>query len=291
MPHNPFFGIITALITPFENDILDIDALKILLQHQSSNGIKNVIVGGSTGEISTLDLDEYESLIKNAVSLRNGINIMAGCGSSSTKAAIAMAQIAQKSGASALMCTVPAYNKPTQEGLYLHFKAIHDATTLPIMLYTVPSRTSIEISDDTIIRLAKLPRIIAMKDAGSDIERPLRLYSILPHFNILAGDDTAVSAFYAQGAKGLVSVTSNILPKAMLDICNKLENGEYNEALKLQHQILAFHKAMFIETNPVPVKYAAALMNMCNEDVRLPLCSLKNENKLLIESTLKNMKF
>lgn len=288
MSNNLFYGLITALITPFKQGMIDTVALKTLLDYQSSHGVKNIVVGGSTGEISSLDLDEYELLIKSAISFAKNVNIIAGCGAGSTKTAIKMAQIAQKSGVSGLMCTVPTYSKPTQEGLYFHFKAIHDATTLPIMIYTVPSRTSIDIDDNTIFRLASLPRIIAMKDAGVDIERPLRISKYLPDFNILAGDDSSVGAFYAQGAKGLVSVTSNIAPKIILDICNKLKNGEYNSAMQLQHSILELHHAMFVETNPVPVKYAASLMNMCDSEVRLPLCHLNNTSKILIEKAMKD---
>jgi 4-hydroxy-tetrahydrodipicolinate synthase len=278
---HPFHGLITALITPFKDDAIDIASLEKLLDHQKKGGVKAVVVAGSTGEAPTLSNSEYSTLIENA--LKCGINIIAGCGSSSTRLAIDMALTAEKLGVSGIMATIPGYNKPTQEGLYRHFKAIHDATNLPIMLYTVPSRTGADFTDETIYRLGSLPRIVAMKDAGSDIERPLRISTMLPDFAILAGDDANTLAFYAQGGSGIVSVASNIAPSEINKMCRSWETNHMQDALALQRTLLPLYKAMFVETNPVPVKYAASLLGLCYPEVRLPLCELSasNKNKVL----------
>jgi 4-hydroxy-tetrahydrodipicolinate synthase len=180
------------------------------------------------------------------------------------------------------MCTVPAYNKPTQIGLYEHFKSIHDATLLPIMLYTVPSRTGADFTDETILKLALLPRIVAMKDAGSDIERVLRLSSKLPDFAILSGDDATALAFNAQGGLGLVSVASNIIPGKVKQIHDLWSDGDIKQALRLQQNLVELYHAMFVETNPTPVKYAASLLELCTSEVRLPLYEASNINQKMI---------
>ena len=286
--HHPFHGLITALITPFKNNTIDLESLKKLLDHQKQCGVKAVVIAGSTGEMPTLSPEEYKILIENTLKFANGINVIVGSSSNNTETAVSRAICAEKKGAKAIMSTVPYYNRPTQEGLYLHFKAIHDATNIPIMLYTIPIRTGTDLADETVFRLAELPRIVAMKDSGSDIERTLRISAKLPNFAILAGDDSVASAFYAQGASGLVSVTSNILPAEMSEVCKLLSDNNFREALLLQQKLWPLYNAMFIETNPVPVKYAASLLGLCSSDVRLPLCSLRDDNKDIVKKALKS---
>ncbi|MES2214634.1 MAG: 4-hydroxy-tetrahydrodipicolinate synthase [Pseudomonadota bacterium] len=284
---HPLHGLMTALVTPFKNDEIDFTSLQKLLDYQKKGGVKTVVVAGSTGEVPTLSKEEYNELIKHAVEFAGGLNIVAGCGSSSTKIAVDMATSAEKIGASALMCTVPAYNKPTQEGIWLHFKAVHDATNLPIMLYTIPSRTGTDFTDETILRLAQLPRIVAIKDGGPDIERPLRMSAKLSDFSILAGDDSAATLFYAQGGSGLVSVASNVMPRTMSRLCALLQESRLQEAITLQQKLFPMYKAMFIETNPIPVKYAVSLLGLCEPDLRMPLCALSKDNQEKVEIAMK----
>lgn len=284
--HHPFHGLITALITPFDNDKLDFVSLEKLVAYQRKASVKALVIAGSTGEGSTLTAEEYSALIQHTLKFANDINVIASCGSSSTATAVSTALQAEKLGVSALMCTIPPYNKPTQEGLYLHFKAIHDATYLPIMLYTIPGRTGTDFTDATILRLADLPRIVAIKDGGSDVERPLRISTKLPNFAILAGDDSMTSIFYAHGGLGVVSVISNIMPIDMIKLCELWEQNKPQEARILQRKLLSICKAMFIETNPMPIKYAASLLGLCKSDIRMPLCELKAESKSEISKTL-----
>jgi 4-hydroxy-tetrahydrodipicolinate synthase len=275
-------------VTPFLNNKIDFASLEKILNHQVTNDVKTVIIAGSTGEVKSLYDDEYDDLIKHALQ-NKGLNIIAGCNSSSTEKAVKIAIQAQKLGAHALMVTMPCYNKPTQEGIFRHFKAVHDAIDIPMMLYSVPSRTGVDFSDETIYRLADLDRVVAFKDAGGDLERPLRIISkIGDKISLLAGDDSVALGFNAQGCSGLVSVASNLVPKFISQIQTLWFDNQIQKALDLHAKLLPLYKAMFVETNPIAVKYAMSILNLCSSEVRLPLCDLKNENKILVEEVLRS---
>ncbi len=283
---HPFHGTITALITPFKNDKIDFVSLKKLIEYQIDGGIKSIVLGGSTGEGVTLSLEEYLSLIEESINISQGrIQIVAGCSASSTQVSIAMLSGAEKLGADALMCMTPPYNRPSQEGLYQHFKAVHDATNLPVMLYAFPPRTGVNFEDDTILRLAELPRIVALKDF--DVERTLRLSALLPpDFALMSGDDVNALTNRVHGGSGIISVVSNVFPREVKAIQEAWNKGLPQEALKLHQKLLPIYKAMFIEVNPVPIKYAASLLGLCNADIRMPLCELTEKNKELVRAVM-----
>jgi 4-hydroxy-tetrahydrodipicolinate synthase len=288
MIEHPFHGTITALITPFKNDELDLDALAKLIEHQIKGGIKAIILGGSTGEGVTLSIEEYFAFISEAITISRGrLKIIAGCSSSSTKAAISMLSGAERLGVDAIMCMTPPYNRPSQEGLYRHFKAVHDATNLPIMLYTFPPRTGVNFDDETILKLAQLPRIVALKDF--DVERTLRLSVKLPSFALMSGDDMNALTNLVHGGSGIISVVSNILPVEVDAIQEAWDKNDTRLALTLHQKLLPIYKALFVESNPVPVKYVASLMDLCSPEVRLPLCELTTTNKEILSGSLNHL--
>lgn len=289
---HPFHGLITALITPFKNNEIDYNALQKLINHQIDGGIKAIVIAGSTGEAPTLSFEEYKNLIKAAIEYSSGkLTIIAGCSSSSTQLSIQMAKLAEELGADGLMCSPPPYNKPTQAGLYEHFKLIHDNTNLPIMLYAAPGRTGIDFNDDTLCKLSQLPRIVAIKDCSGDLERPLRLLNKLgDKLTILSGDDPVTLSYNAQGAKGLVSPISNLFPKEIKKIQDLWFSGKTAEALEAQIKLIDLYKALFIETNPIAIKYAASLLGLCEAELRLPLCAPNVNNQKIIEETIIKMK-
>lgn len=284
-----FSGLITALITPFKNYEIDFLSLDKLINHQIDGGIKSIVIAGSTGEAPTLSYEEYLSLVRASIELSQGkLNIIAGCSSSSTKNSAEMAMQAEKLGAAALMCSPPPYNKPTQEGLYQHFKNIHDNTNIPIMLYAAPGRTGIDFTDDTIIRLSELPRIVAIKDCSGDLERPLRITSkIGDRLAILSGDDPITLSYNAQGAKGLISPISNLFPKEIKEVQDLWDMGHHSAALALQIKLIPLYKALFCETNPIAIKYAASILGLCEAELRLPLCGPNSSNQKNIEAAIR----
>lgn len=290
---NPFYGLITALITPFKNNEIDYKALEKIINHQIDASIKALVIAGSTGEGSVLAFEEYSNLIRKAIEIaKSRILIIAGCTAISTANAISMGIEAQKLGADGLMCSPPPYNRPTQAGLYEHFKALHDVTNLPIMLYAAPSRSAVDFTDDTIIKLSNLPRIMAIKDCGSDLERPIRIFKNLTqkNFTILSGDDSLSLAYNAQGANGLISVASNIFPREMIEIQDRWQNKEVEKAIELQRKYIDLYKALFIETNPIPVKYAASIIGLCEAEMRLPLLTATKTSRDIISREIENIK-
>jgi 4-hydroxy-tetrahydrodipicolinate synthase len=286
---NIFHGTITATVTPFSQERIDFASFEKILDLQVAASIKTVVVGGSTGEITTLENHEYHDLISAALQNKK-LNVIAGCNSSSTVKAINIAKQSQTLGVHGLMLVVPPYNKPTQEGMYQHFKEVHDATDLPMMIYSVPSRTGVDFSDETIVRICALERVVAIKDAGGDLMRPLRVMEkIGSNVNILSGDDYSTLAFNAHGAKGLVSVISNLFPELVVKVQNLWLDGKFNEALKLQIDLFDLYKAVFAETNPIGIKYALEVAGLCSSQVRLPLCQLKPESKLAVEREVRKI--
>ena len=273
MEKNIYSGLITALITPFKNGKVDEGALERLIDFQVNAGINKMVIGGSTGEGNSLEDDEYYHLVKSATDLANKrAKIIAGLATISTQASVNKIKRLGKLGIDGVMCTVPPYIRPGQNGLIEHFKALHDNSDLPLLLYINPGRTGVELSDDSILRLADCKRIIAVKDACNDMAKPLGLSSKLPiRFNMLTGDDGNAIAYSAHGGKGCVSVASNILPAECLELQNTLTKGDYKKALVLQQKLLKLYTAMFMESNPIGVKYAAYLLGLCSDEIKLPL--------------------
>jgi len=269
-----FRGSITALVTPFTNGMFDGKAFEKILSFQLENGSHGLVPCGTTGESPTLDEDEVKTIFDMSVQMVKGrkIPVIAGTGSNSTRKTVMMTEMAKKCGADAALVVVPYYNKPTQEGLYAHFKTIHDAIDLPIVVYNVPGRTGTEISVDTVCRLAELPRIVALKDATSDMSRTTAVKSrVKDGFSVLSGEDALAGACLAQGGDGCISVTSNVAPKECAEFQEAWMRGDIERFQALQVKLMPLHKALFVETSPAPVKYAASKLGLCSDEVRLPL--------------------
>ncbi|NDF12831.1 MAG: 4-hydroxy-tetrahydrodipicolinate synthase [Proteobacteria bacterium] len=271
-----FKGSFTALITPFKNGEVDEAAFKRLVDWQIKEGTHGLVPCGTTGESPTLDHGEHNRVIELCVKTAKGrVPVMAGTGSNSTDEAVAMTKFAEKAGADGALLAAPYYNKPTQEGLYQHFKAIHDETRIPLFLYNIPGRSVVDMKDELIARLAQLPRIKGLKDATGDLARPLSLAMQLRKrkhdFIQLSGEDATAIAFNVHGGKGCISVTSNIAPKLCAQLQDASLKGDIAKAMKIQEKLMPIHKAMFVETSPGPVKYAASLMGICKAEWRLPL--------------------
>lgn len=286
--NNIFKGLITAIITPFKNNKLDLEALEKILEYQIKSEVNAVIIAGSTGEGSSLSFEEYKLLLQTSRDIVNKrIPIISGCSTNNTAYAVELAAISAKIGVDGFMISPPSYVKPTQTGIYKHIKSVHDICDLPIMLYLVPSRTGVDFTDETIYKLAELPQIVALKDAGIDLERPLRIKAnIKKDFNLLCGNDDLSLAYNAQGGIGCVSVVSNIAPKLCKELQDKWNQAKINEALEIHRKLLPLYKALFIESNPIPVKYAMHYLGFCENEIRLPLIEASNETRRKIEEII-----
>ncbi|MFY7960388.1 MAG: 4-hydroxy-tetrahydrodipicolinate synthase [Elsteraceae bacterium] len=287
-----FRGSMTALITPFRNGELDLAAFEKLVDLQLKSGTSGLIPCGTTGESPTLSHEEHHKVVEACVKVTAGrAPVIAGAGSNSTKEAIALTQHAQKVGADAVLSVSPYYNKPTQEGLYQHFKAIHDASDIPIILYNIPPRSIVDISIETMARLAELPRIVGVKDATQDLARPLRTLKSLERLNKgftqLSGEDHTTLPYLAQGGNGCISVTANIAPKLCAEMHAAWAKGDWPTAQAINLKLVAVHDAMFSEASPGPVKYAASLLGICSEECRLPLAPVAEANKAKVQAALK----
>lgn len=277
MPQNtpsasPFRGIFTALLTPFANGKVDERAFQSLVEWQIAEGIDGLVPCGTTGESPTLSHAEHMRMIELCVEAAAGkVPVMAGSGSNSTEEAIFLTRHAQEAGADAALVVAPYYNKPSQEGLYQHFKAIAEAVDIPIFIYNIPGRSVINISDDTLTRLSKLPNIAGLKDATGDLCRPLTLRHKGAELIQLSGEDMTAVAFNASGGVGCISVTSNIAPKQCAEVQAACLAGDYATALAKHEKLVPLHQVLFCETSPAPVKYAASLLGKSTPDVRLPL--------------------
>lgn len=284
-----FEGIFTAMITPFAAEGLDEKALEAFVEWQVSEGVHGLVPCGTTGESPTLSHEEHKRVIEITVKTAAGrVPVMAGTGSNSTAEAIDLSRHAEKAGANALLVVAPYYNKPTQEGIYQHFKAVAAATSLPIFVYNIPGRSVINIADATLARLAELPNIKGVKDATGDLARVSTLRNLVgDRLVLLSGEDMTAVGFNAMGGTGCISVTSNIAPKACAEIQNLSLKGAFADALKAHEKLVALHSSMFCETNPVPVKYAASLLGKTSAAVRLPLVEASAEAKALISQAMK----
>ena len=290
-----FKGSNVALLTPFKNDRLDEECYIKLINIHVENGTNGLVPAGTTGESPTLSHDEHEKVIELCIKEANGkIPVIAGTGSNSTQEAVALTKHAEKAGANGVLVVTPYYNKPTQEGLYQHYKAINDNTSLPIIIYNIPSRCVIDMSVDTMARLYELKNIAGVKDATGDLSRlDQTLKKLGPNFIQLTGEDGLAYEFNKRGGVGIISVTANIAPKlcAKFQKLSKSKNkDEIKEAEQIDKILQPLHKALFIESNPAPVKFAAKLLNLCNDDVRLPLVKVKEETKNHIKKALTTAK-
>ena len=285
-----FSGTYTALITPFRDGAVDIPAYRALIERQIIGGVDGIVPVGTTGESPTLDTDEHIEVIRLAVEFAAGrCEVVAGTGANATAEAIELTQAAEKLGATGTLQVSPYYNKPSQEGLYLHYKAIAESTSLPIMLYSVPGRTSIEIAPETTARLAAdCPNIVAIKEAGGSVDRINQLVQAVPgDFAILCGDDPLTLPFVACGACGLVSVASNLIPDVMARLVRACRNGSFDEALEIQKQYYPRMRGqMTLDVNPVPIKTAVALLGHCSPELRLPLAPLGADQAAKLKALL-----
>jgi 4-hydroxy-tetrahydrodipicolinate synthase len=284
-----FQGTYTALVTPFSNGRVDEKAFERLIEAQIEAGITGIVAVGTTGESPTLDHLEHRHVIEMAVKFAKGrCQVIAGTGSNSTAEAVALTVESQKLGAQAALVVAPYYNKPSQEGVFRHYQAIAEASTLPIILYSIPGRCGIEIGVDTCVRLAEhCPSIVAIKEAGGSVERVHALRAALPaSFEILSGDDSLTLPFMASGAVGVISVASNLVPARVCDLVNAAARRDYEEARKIHFQLYSLFKDLFLEPNPVPVKHALARIGLMQPDVRLPLCELSAGSRAKLEATL-----
>ena len=286
-----FKGSNVALITPFKNDKLNEEAYIKLIHFQISNGTNGLVPAGTTGESPTLSHDEHQKVIELCIKESNGKKIViAGTGSNSTKEAISLTTHAEKAGANAALVVTPYYNKPTQEGLYQHYKAINDKIGIPILIYNIPGRSVIDMSVDTMARLFELKNIVGVKDATGDLDRVDQQKNKMGNdFIQLTGNDDNALEFNKRGGVGAISVTANIAPRLCSDFqkASKTENDESKlEAIRLDKILQPVHNSMFIESNPSPVKYAAKLMGLCDDDVRLPLVKVTDPTKDIVKKAL-----
>jgi len=286
-----FKGSNVALVTPFKNNKLDEDTYISLIHFHLKNGTSGLVPAGTTGESPTLNHDEHQKVIEICIKeVKGKIPVIAGTGSNSTEEAVALTKHAEKAGADAVLVVAPYYNKPTQEGLYQHYKSINDNTNLPIIIYNIPSRCVIDVSVDTMARLFELKNIVGVKDATGDLKRlDQTIKKLGPEFIQLTGEDGLALEFNKRGGVGIISVTGNIAPKLCSDMqkySKSQSDNEIKEAERIDQMLQPLHKSLFIESNPAPVKYAASLLNLCNEDVRLPLVKIKEETKKIVKSAM-----
>jgi 4-hydroxy-tetrahydrodipicolinate synthase len=279
----------TALATPFSEDgTLDVDALRGLVEFQLSEGIDFLVPCGTTGEAPTLEHEEYLGVVRVVTQEAKGkVPVIAGAGGNNTKKICSLVQDLQSLGVQGILSVAPYYNKPTQEGLYQHFKTIADSTDLPVILYNVPSRTSSNILPETVARLAEISNIIGIKEASGSITQQMDVLRMVPpNFRVLSGDDAFTFPLMALGGAGVISVVSNEIPRQMTNLAHLMLEGKYEEARKLNASLLPLMQANFIETNPIPVKAALAMMGKIKEVYRLPMCAMKPENRAKLEKVL-----
>lgn len=287
----PIRGSIVALVTPMlEDGAVDYPALRKLIDWHIAEGTDCIGVVGTTGESPTVSVEEHCEIIRVSVEQSAGrVPIMAGCGANSTREAIELAQFAKKVGADCQLQVVPYYNKPTQEGQYQHFKAIAEAVDLPVILYNVPGRSVADMAHDTVLRLTQVPGIVGIKEATGNIERAQWLIKEAPKsFSIYSGDDPTAVALMLCGGHGNVSVTANVAPKLMHELCLAAMAGNVARAMEIQLQLLPLHKALFVESNPIPVKWAVARMGHCKDALRLPLTPLTPAGQQALGPVLKS---
>jgi len=284
-----FSGSIVAIVTPMHPDgSIDWPAWERVLALQLAAGTSGVVVGGTTGESATLSNEDLLGLLERArARLRGRAALIAGAGTSSTAQTVERAHLLSAAGVDALLVVTPAYNRPTQEGLYRHFEAVAAASSVPVVLYNVPSRTAVDMLPATVARLAKLPRIVAVKEAVASVERVRELLALVPQsFRVLSGDDASAVAAMAHGARGVISVTANLVPKAMAQLVAAALKGDREEVQRREEPLRALHEALFLETNPIPVKWAMAQRGLIQSGLRLPLTELSEPLRARVRAAL-----
>jgi 4-hydroxy-tetrahydrodipicolinate synthase len=283
-----FRGSFTALITPFRNGSLDEKTFRDFVEWQIAEGTHGLVPVGTTGESPTLSHEEHNKIVEWCVDQARGrVPVIAGAGSNSTKEAIELSRHAEKAGADAVLVVAPYYNKPTQEGIYQHFKAVNDAIGIPIIMYNIPGRSVIDISVDTMKRLYELKNIAGLKDATANLARISQQREALgPDFNQLSGEDITCLGFMAHGGHGCISVTSNVAPRLCSEFQTACLKGDYASALAYQDKLAPLHMDLFVEANPAPAKYAAALLGKCADELRLPLVSLSEKNRPVVRQAM-----
>ena len=287
-----FKGSIVAVVTPFRNGKVDEKALGNLIEWHIKQGTNGIVPCGTTGESATLDYEEHHRVIRFTVEAVNKrVPVIAGTGANATDETIMITKEAKKSGADAALVVAPYYNKPTQEGLYRHYKAVAEAVKIPLILYNVPGRTAVNILPSTVARLAEIKNIVAIKEATGDMKQASEIIRLCGNrITVLSGDDFTTLPLMALGGKGTISVTANVAPKLVSQMCALWEKGRFDEARKLHFKLEPLNAAMFIETNPIPVKTALALMGKIQEEFRLPLCEMAPANREKLKAVLKDMK-
>ena len=286
-----FKGSIPAVITPFIEDKVDYDSLNKVLTYLIDSGSNGLVPCGTTGESPTLLHEEHKKIIEETIKITDKrIPVIAGTGSNNTLEAIEYTNHAEKSGADAALIVTPYYNKPTQSGLYEHFKTIADKTNIPIIIYNIPGRSIVDMTIETMIELSKIKNIIGVKDATNDLFRPLLTRKQMHNdFCYLSGEDGTALAYLAQGGHGCISVTANVAPKFCSEMHSAWREKNISKAQDINLKLSSLHNALFIESSPGPVKYAASLLGLCNEDTRLPLSGIKDNTKKLVKSCLQEL--
>lgn len=287
-----FSGSMVALVTPFKSGRIDEGALKKLVDWQIENGTAVLVPCGTTGESATLSHDEHEQVIRLVVEAANGrAKVLAGAGSNSTAEALRLHNYCEKTGANGALHITPYYNKPTQEGLYQHFKALAESSHLPIVLYNVPSRTGVNMSTATVVRLAQLKNVVGIKDATGNLLGATEIIAQAPSdFALYSGEDGLNYPLYAIGAKGAISVTCNILPQLCHQMYVAMQNSDFEKAKKIHYELCEINRALFLETNPIPVKAALSMLGRIEEEYRLPLVKMSPELREQLKVVLRNMK-
>lgn len=273
-PQDPLFaGVYTAMVTPFTNGRVDFKAFEKTIEYQIAAGVHGLVPVGTTGETSTLTMEEHRDIVQLCVEKAAGrVKVIAGAGSNNTAESLDLAHHAKTVGADAVLVVAPYYNKPSQEGMYQHFKALNDHVEIPVMLYNVPGRTVVDMGNDTIVRLSKLPNIVGIKDATGAIDRMSQLrIEIEPGFSFISGDDPTLLGYMAHGGGGVISVTSNVAPAAMVAMYTAAAQGAFETARQWQDKLIRLHKALFADSSPSPTKYAMSRLGLCSDEVRLPI--------------------
>ena len=288
MPMPPFQGSITALITPFKNGKVDTKAFRKLVEWQIDQGTHGLVPCGTTGESPTLTHDEHREVVELCIEAASGrVPVIAGTGSNSTAEAVELTRHAKSAGADGVLVVTPYYNKPTQEGLYLHYKAINDCTDIPILIYNIPGRSVVDMTVDTMAGLFKLKNIVGVKDATANMARVSQQRAALgKDFVQLSGEDATALGFMAHGGQGCISVTANVAPALCSEFQLACLGGNFKRALEIQDRLMPLHDALFVESNPGPVKYAASKLGLCNGETRLPLAPLAPASKKKVDEAI-----
>ena len=283
-----FEGVMVAIITPFSNGVIDEEAFRRLVNHQIENGVSGIVPCGTTGESTTLSHDEHKRVIEMTIDeVKGRVPVIAGTGSNNTTEAIDLTAHAKKAGADGCLMVSPYYNKPTQEGIYLHYKAVYKAAPLPVILYNIPGRTGSNVSPDTIARLARENLIVGVKEATGDLAQMARTIELCPpEISVLSGDDNLTLPLLAIGGKGVISVASHLVAKEMVEMYTRFKAGDVKGAQEIHYRLLPIFRGIFLEGNPISLKTALAMLDMIKPEIRLPLCGMSEEGQKSLRQTL-----